>query len=98
VTAGLIEAIYTAPGFEYDCAGVIFDPDLVYTSADGRVGQPSHFHPASSRVTPTASEFAAPVKNAYRVRLTRRLKGCEVEIPDQQTSAYVLSRIDRSVV
>jgi DUF2075 family protein len=90
-----VGCIYTAQGFEYDYAGVIFGNDLVYRTGEGWVGRPEYSH--DSVVTRNAKEqFTDLVKNAYRVLLTRGLKGCAIYVEDQQTRDFINSRIERT--
>ncbi len=37
-----VGCVYTAQGFEYDYAGVIFGKDLVWRPRQGWIGQPEH--------------------------------------------------------
>ena len=90
-----VGCIYTAQGFEYDYAGVIFGRDLVYRHGDGWIGRPEYSHDGVvTREVRSAQEFAALAKNAYRVLLTRGLKGCAVYFEDPQTRDFVFSRTD----
>lgn len=90
-----VGCIYTAQGFEYDYAGVIFGRDLVYRPGEGWIGQPAYSHDSMvKRKVRTPDEFAALVKNAYRVLLTRALRGCAVYFEDGQTRDFVLSRVE----
>jgi hypothetical protein len=74
-----VGCIYTAQGFEYEYAGVIFGRDLVYCPDQGWIGQPEYSHDSVvKRSAKDPAEFAALVKAAYRVLLTRGLKGCAV--------------------
>jgi hypothetical protein len=86
-----VGCIYTAQGFEFDYAGVIWGDDLVIR--DGTwVGQPS-----ASRDTMmkrgSGARFTDCVKNSYRVLLTRGLKGCYLFCTDRETSAFIRARI-----
>jgi DUF2075 family protein len=96
--AGLeqVGCVYTAQGFEYDYAGVIFGQDLVWRPRQGWVGQPGASRDSvvkrGGAKDPIA--FAALVKNTYRVLLTRGLQGCYVFFEDDQTRDFVLSRIE----
>jgi hypothetical protein len=86
---GQVGCVYTAQGFEFDYAGVIWGEDLVIR--DGKwVGQPSasRDHIVKTR---SGARFIDCVKNTYRVLLTRGLRGCYVAILDPETKAYVRS-------
>jgi DUF2075 family protein len=91
-----VGCVYTAQGFEYDYAGVIFGRDLVWRPRKGWVGQPEYSH--DSVVKRAAKEdlarFTALVKNTYRVLLTRALRGCYVYFEDDPTRDFVLSRVE----
>jgi uncharacterized protein len=93
-----IGCVYTAQGFEYDYAGVIFGRDLMYRPREGWVGQPDFSK--DSIVRRAAKGGGAPfvelVKHTYRVLLTRGLLGCYVYFQDEGTRDFVLSRIERA--
>ena len=92
-----VGCIYTAQGFEYDYGGVIFGRDLVYRPGVGWVGQSSHSHDSVvKRDAKTPEAYASLVKNAYRVLLTRGLRGCAVYFEDGPTRDFVLSRLETS--
>jgi DUF2075 family protein len=88
-----VGCVYTAQGFEFDYAGVIFGPDLTYDMDQQRwVG-----HPEKSFDTPVkrAKEgFLSMVKNTYRVLLSRGMKGCYVYFMDRETERFVRSRME----
>ncbi len=91
-----VGCIYTAQGFEFDYAGVIFGADLVYRSGKGWVGQVSNSQ--DSVVKRSGEKFLDLVKNTYRVLLTRGMKGCYVYFADKETEQFVRSRTERTVV
>ena len=84
---------YTAQGFEFDYAGVIFGPDLRYEfDSQSWVG-----HPKSSRdrtVKRSKEGFTDMLKNTYRVLLSRGMKGCYVCFLDDETEKFVRSRME----
>ncbi|MET9629458.1 DUF2075 domain-containing protein [Lentzea sp. NPDC006480] len=81
-----IGCIYTAQGFEYDWAGVIFGPDLVWRN-DRWVAQPEHsFDPG---VKDAGSLFHPLVRNAYRVLLTRGMRGVTMFSVDEKTQEHL---------
>ncbi|AEF41270.1 ATP/GTP-binding protein [Hoyosella subflava DQS3-9A1] len=84
---GQVGCIYTAQGFEYDWAGVIFGPDFV--RRDGQwVAQKKHSHdPAAKKAT--EEEYAALVRNTYKVLLTRGLQGVSVYSTDPETQEFL---------
>jgi uncharacterized protein len=91
-----VGCIYTAQGFEYDYAGVIWGRDLVYRSREGWVAQPEFSKDNVVRRGAQGDDYLALVKNKYRVLLTRGLLGCYVFFEDNETAEFVRSRIDAS--
>jgi hypothetical protein len=90
-----VGCIYTAQGFEYDYAGVIFGRDLVYRANEGWVGRPEYSHDSVvKREAKEPEQFARLAKNAYRVLLTRGLRGCAIFFEDEPTRDFVLSRME----
>ena len=89
-----VGCIYTAQGFEYDYAGVIWGRDLVYRSRQGWVGQPEFSKDSVVKRAAKQGNFLSLVKNTYRVLLTRGLLGCYVYFEDEETADFVRSRID----
>jgi len=89
-----VGCVYTAQGFEYDFAGVIWGHDLIHRPREGWIGQSSFSHDSVVKRAGTADSFTNLVKHTYRVLLTRGLRGCAVHIQDKQTRDFVLSRID----
>lgn len=88
-----IGCVYTAQGFEFDYAGVIFGNDIIYSFLEGNwVG-----HPENSKdpvVRGAKGKFVDLVKNTYRVLLSRGLKGCYVYFLDPDTEKFFRSRMD----
>lgn len=84
---GQVGCIYTAQGFEYDWAGVIFGPDFV--RRDGRwVALKGESHdPAVRRAE--ARDFEALIRNTYKVLLTRGMQGTCVYSTDPETQAFL---------
>lgn len=86
-----IGCIYTAQGFEFDYAGVIFGSDLVYRPMDGGwTGAPEKSQ--DSVVKRSRASFLQNVKNTYRVLLSRGMKGCYVCFLDEPTEHFFRSR------
>ena len=90
-----VGCVYTAQGFEYDYAGVIFGRDLVYRPREGWVGQREFSKDTVVRKEKNNDQFTELVKHTYRVLMTRGLRGCYVYFEDEQTRDFVLSRIER---
>jgi DUF2075 family protein len=88
-----VGCVYTAQGFEFDVAGVIWGADLVIRNGVW-VGQPSASRDTVVR-TRSGVRFTDIVKNAYRVLLTRGMRACYLCILDDETRAYVTERIAR---
>ncbi|GAC1428818.1 MAG: DUF2075 domain-containing protein [Candidatus Velthaea sp.] len=88
---GQVGCVYTAQGFEFDYAGVIWGPDLVIRNGTW-IGQVSgsRDHVVKTR---SGARFTDIVKNAYRVLLTRGLRGCHICILDEETRKYVAARL-----
>jgi DUF2075 family protein len=90
-----VGCVYTAQGFEFDYAGVIFGRDLVWRPRRGWVGQPEFSQDSIvRRAAKDPVGFTALLKNTYRVLLTRGLRGCHVYFEDDQTRDFVLSRVE----
>ncbi len=88
-----VGCVYTAQGFEFDYAGVIWGPDLRYDPRLNRwIGDPKAS--ADGMVKKAGQSFTELVKNVYRILLTRGLKGCYVYFIDEDTRSFVSSRID----
>jgi len=88
-----VGCVYTAQGFEFDYIGVIFGRDLRYDARSGAwVGDPSvsRDHVVKTR---SGARFTDNVKNAYRVLLTRGMRGCYVYFEDAETRAFVEGRL-----
>jgi uncharacterized protein len=90
-----VGCIYTAQGFEYDYAGVIWGRDLVYRAKQGWVAQPEFSKDSVVRRSAKGGRFVDLVKHTYRVLLTRGLVGCYVYFQDDETADFVRSRIER---
>ncbi len=90
-----VGCIYTAQGFEYDYAGVIWGRDLVYRAREGWVAQPEVSKDSVVSRSARGGDFLALVKHTYRVLLTRGLRGCYVYFEDDETADFFRSRIDR---
>jgi DUF2075 family protein len=93
--AGLeqVGCVYTAQGFEFDYAGVIWGSDLVYDPDKGTwIGQKEHSK--DTVVSRSKDQFMNLVKNTYRVLLTRGLKGCYLCFTDKATERLVRSRTE----
>ena len=88
-----IGCIYTAQGFEFDYAGVIFGNDLKYNFENQEwIG--IRENSADGVVKRSNDKFIDLVKNTYRVLLTRGMQGCYVYFMDKDTEYFFKSRMD----
>ena len=89
--AAQIGCIYTAQGFEFGYAGVIWGEDHVIRSGVWvRQKSASRDNVVKTR---SGERFIDVVKSAYRVLLTRGMQGCSICILDPETRAYVENRL-----
>lgn len=90
---GQVGCVYTAQGFEYDHAGVILGPDLVWRSGEW-VADSSRSHDRQvKRAEP--HEYARAVRNTYKVLLTRGLRSVSLFSTDRETQAMLRSLTPR---
>jgi uncharacterized protein len=89
-----VGCIYTAQGFEFDYAGVVFGDDLVYRPREGWIGRKEFSNDGGLKRGTSDEDFTRLVKNTYRVLLSRGLKGCYVYFTDDKTRDFFESRID----
>ncbi len=88
-----IGSIYTIQGFEFDYVGVIFGKDLIYNFE--KIEWEGHKENSSdSSVKRTKENFMQYIKNAYRVLLSRAMKGCYVYFCDKETEKFFKSRME----
>ncbi len=85
-------SIYTIQGFEFDYVGVIFGKDLVYDPI-GKIWLGKPENSADSSAKRAKGDFIKYAKNAYRVLLTRGMKGCYVHFMDKNTENFFKSKI-----
>lgn len=92
---GQVGCIYTAQGFEYDWAGVIFGPDFVWRG-NRWVARPEHSKDPDLKKA-TAEEFQALTRNTYKVLLTRGMQGACVYSTDPETQEFLehMTRAER---
>ena len=87
-----VGCVYTAQGFEFDFAGVIVGPDLIYRSGKGWVGQREcSFDTVVKR---SKDDFVNLIKNTYRVLFSRAMSGCYVYFTDKETENFFRSRME----
>jgi DUF2075 family protein len=88
-----VGCVYTAQGFEFDYAGVIFGKDLRY-DMDSQKWIGSKECSFDSSVKRSRERFTELVKNTYRVLLTRGMKDCYVHFMDKDTERFFRSRME----
>lgn len=88
-----VGCVYTAQGFEYDWAGVIFGPDLVWRT-DHWVAQPERSF--DSKAKENRALFPELVRNAYRVLLTRGMRGVTMFSVDPETQQHLRAMVGRT--
>ena len=84
---GQVGCVYTAQGFEYDYAGVIIGPDLVWRD-DAWVMVRSANKDPDFRNGKKVDDVQADrlIRNVYKVLLTRGMRGVIIHSVDQQTN------------
>nr|WP_221629413.1 DNA/RNA helicase domain-containing protein [Humibacillus xanthopallidus] len=91
---GQVGCVYTAQGFEYDHAGVIIGPDLVWRDGRWRAVREANRDPDfRNRIKVTDQEFDRLVRNVYKVLLTRGMQSVTIYSTDPQTREYLRSLI-----
>nr|WP_221219736.1 DUF2075 domain-containing protein [Prauserella isguenensis] len=84
---GQVGCIYTAQGFEYDWAGVIFGPDFVRRNGQWVARREYSHDPAVKKADDL--HFGALIRNTYKVLLTRGMAGACVYSTDPETQAFL---------
>ncbi|RBM16234.1 ATP-binding protein [Prauserella sp. PE36] len=86
---GQVGCVYTAQGFEYDWAGVIFGPDFVWRTDRWVAVKSESRDPQVKRADDR--QFAALIRNTYKVLLTRGMQGVCVYSTDPETQEFLES-------
>jgi uncharacterized protein len=86
-----VGCVYTAQGFEYDYAGVILGPDLVWRSDHWEARPTFSYDTAVKRGD--HRQFEGAVKNTYKVLLTRGMLGTVVYSTDPETQELLRSLV-----
>jgi hypothetical protein len=94
--ANQVGCIYTAQGFEFDYVGVIIGLDLLYEIDSGSWRGDSKASHDSAVKGRAKDRFVDFVKSAYRVLITRGMKGCFIYFRDDSTRNYVTTLVGRS--
>ncbi|MEV4820736.1 DNA/RNA helicase domain-containing protein [Micromonospora sp. NPDC049274] len=88
-----IGCIYTAQGFEYDWSGVILGPDLVFRDGQLR-SEPTKSHDSAIFRNGRVSEGADRlIRNAYKVLLTRGMRGTLIHSVDPETQEFLANLV-----
>lgn len=89
---GQVGCIYTAQGFEYDHAGVIIGPDLVWRDGRWATVRAANRDPDfKSRTKVPDAHFDRLVRNVYKVLLTRGMRSTLIYSTDPQTRDFLRS-------
>ena len=87
---GQVGCVYTAQGFEYDYAGVILGPDLVWRNGVWVAVRAANKDPDfRNRATVSDTDFDRLVRNVYKVLLTRGIRGVAIYSTDRQTHEHL---------
>jgi len=85
-----VGCVYTAQGFEYDYAGVIFGPDLVWRDGGWVMVRSANKDPDfRNRIKVDDSQADRLIRNVYKVLLTRGMRGVAIHSVDPQTNAQL---------
>ncbi|OZM73176.1 ATP-binding protein [Amycolatopsis antarctica] len=84
-----VGCIYTAQGFEYDWAGVLFGPDFVRRDDKWVALREESHDPAVKKAG--EFEFPALIRNTYKVLLTRGMRGVCLYSTDAETHEFLRS-------
>jgi uncharacterized protein len=82
-----VGCVYTAQGFEYDYAGVIIGPDLVWRDNAWAMVRSANKDPDFRNATKVDdSQADRLIRNVYKVLLTRGMRGVAIHSVDRQTN------------
>ncbi len=85
-----VGCVYTAQGFEYDYAGVIIGPDLVWRDGGWAMVRSANKDPDfRNRAKVDDSQADRLIRNVYKVLLTRGMRGVAIHSVDPQTNALL---------
>lgn len=90
-----VGCIYTAQGFEFDYAGVILGPDIVYRNGAVVTDYDASKDPVLKR---GREGFDGYVRNIYRVLMSRGMRGCYVYCCDKALANYLRQMAGQSTV
>jgi len=99
---------YAVRGFDFDYVGVVWLDDLMWTTSGlmvdpekveergmSRLASAARKEARKGVVGPAIDELSTRVAQAYRILLTRPLKGAYVWIPDSKTRDHLVSSLGR---
>ena len=87
-----VGCVYTAQGFEYDYAGVIIGPDLVWRDKGWTMVRSANKDPDFRNRTKVDDSLADRlIRNVYKVLLTRGMRGVAIYAVDPQTNARLVA-------
>lgn len=96
---GQVGCVYTAQGFEYDYAGVILGPDLVFRGDRWVSVRSANKDPDFRNRSRVSDEtFDRLVRNVYKVLLTRGMRGVSIYSPDEETRRALERFVARPLV
>jgi hypothetical protein len=82
-----VGCVYTAQGFEYDYAGVIIGPDLVWRDNAWAMVRSANKDPDfRNSIKVDNSQADRLIRNVYKVLLTRGMRGVAIHSVDRQTN------------
>ncbi len=89
-----VGCVYTAQGFEYDYAGVIIGPDLVWRDDHWQTVRSGNKDPDFRNPKRVSDqEFDVLVRNVYKVLLTRGMLGVGIYSTDEPTRDHLSSTL-----
>ncbi len=91
---GQVGCVFTAQGFEYEWSGVILGPDLV--ARDGRIvtrRSESHDPELRKRTAVHDDDADKLIRNAYKVLLTRGMRGTMIYSVDEETRNFLRTHV-----
>jgi hypothetical protein len=94
-----VGCVYTAQGFEYDYAGVIIGPDLVWRDDSWVMVRSANKDPDFRNGTKVDNVQADRlIRNVYKVLLTRGMRGVAIHSVDRQTNDRLRALVDNPTI
>jgi len=94
-----VGCVYTAQGFEYDYAGVIIGPDLVWRDNGWVMVRSANKDPDFRNGTKVDNvEADRLIRNVYKVLLTRGMRGVAIYSVDRQTNDRLRSLVNNPTI